>query len=170
VTTQETNTEQALSVWRKWWSLLQQDRGGRAELARCGTVTEAAFCAPFHLLRRMKGNPVAEIELKTLGLIAAVLSHVDTDDPSCGSLAKQMASSQGDKAVVSDARFRQILRSDTSELDERLVALIRVLRQLGGRVSVDRLATDLSWWNERTKRHWALDYYEHVPQPKQAGE
>jgi CRISPR system Cascade subunit CasB len=133
-------------------------------------VTEAAFCAPFHLLRRMKGNPVTEIELKNLGLIAAVLSHVDTDDPSCGSLAKQMASSKGDKAVVSDVRFRQLLRSDAGELDERLVSLVRVLRQLGGKASVDRLATDLSWWNERTKRKWALDYYEHAPQPKKASD
>jgi CRISPR system Cascade subunit CasB len=162
--------EQAPSVWRKWWSLLQRDRGGRAELARCGTASEAAFCAPFHLLRRMTGNPVKEIELKNLGLIAAVLSHVDSDDPSGGSLAKQMATPHGDKAVVSDVRFRQLLRSDANDLDERLVALVRVLRQLGGKASVDRLATDLSWWNERTKRQWALDYYEHAPQPNKASE
>lgn len=170
MTTSETSSERPPSVWRTWWERLQQDRGGRAELARCGTVTEAAFCAPFHLLRRMKGNPHAEIELKNLGLIAAVLSHIDVDDPGSGSLAKQMAMPQGDKAVVSDVRFRQILRSDASELDERLVALVRVLRQLGGKTSVHQLAKDLSWWNERTKRKWALDYYEHAPQPTKAGD
>jgi CRISPR system Cascade subunit CasB len=118
----------------------------------------------------MKGNPQAEPELRNLGLIAAVLSHVDVDDPAGGSLAKQMATPQGDKAIVSDVRFRQLLRSDAGEVDERLVALVRVLRQLGGRASVHQLATDLSWWNERTKRKWALDYYEHAPQSKTASE
>ncbi|MBI5510182.1 MAG: type I-E CRISPR-associated protein Cse2/CasB [Deltaproteobacteria bacterium] len=158
------------SIWQSWWKQLQENRGGRAELARCGTVAEAAFCAPFHLLRRRKGNPQAEIELNKLGLIAAVLAHVDKDDPDAGSLGKQMAAPQGDKAVVSDVRFRHLLRSNTTDWDERLVALVRVLRQLGGRASVDRLATDLWWWNDKTKQRWALDYYEAQPEPANARE
>lgn len=168
--TPETGNQQTRSIWRTWWNRLQQDRGGRADLARCGTVSEAAFCASFHLLRRMRGNPQAEIELRKLGLIAAVLSHVDSDDPGSCSLAKQMATPQGDKAAVSDVRFRQLLRTDADELDEQLIALVRVLRQLGGKVSVDQLATDLWWWNDKTKRRWALDYYEHAPQLKKTGE
>jgi CRISPR type I-E-associated protein CasB/Cse2 len=118
----------------------------------------------------MKGNPEQDFELRKLGLIAAVLAHVDTDDPNCGNLAKQMASGQGEKSVVSDVRFRHLLRSDAADMDERLIGLVRVLRQLGGRASVDHLATDLSWWNEKTKRQWALAYYENAPQPKKANE
>lgn len=146
------------SAWLAWWSRLQEDRGGRAELARCGTVRDAAFCAPFHLLRWMNGNPTDDFELKKIGLIAAVLSHVNAHDPNCGSLAHQMA--EGDKAIVSDSRFRQLLRSESGDFDDRLVAMVRVLRQLGRKVDVERLAKDLWWWNEKTKRAWALEYYE----------
>jgi len=112
----------------------------------------------------MKGQPKGDVDLKRLGLIAAVLAHVDADDPGLGSLARQMATPKGDKAQVSDVRFRHLLRLEAHESDEMLVATARILRQLGGRASVDRLANDLFWWNDRTKRQWALEYYEHAPQ------
>lgn len=169
MTTLETSTPKPTSVWLSFWIRLKEDRGGRAQLARCGTVTEAAFCAPFHLLRRMKGNPTREMDLQKLGLIATVLAHVDLDEPS-GNLARLMASSQGDKAVVSDVRFRQLLRSEPGDLDERLAALMRVIRQLGRKAPVHRLAEDLWWWNEKTKRQWALDYYEAAPQPEKSSD
>lgn len=143
-------------AWKRWWLELQNDRGGRAELRRCATVTEAAFCAPYHLLRRMRGDPTDHWELARLGLIAVVLAHVDEDAPGT-SFAKLLAEPKGDKAVVSDARFRQLLRTD--DLDERLGDLVRVVRQTNRRAPVEKLAKDLWFWGERAKRQWALDYY-----------
>ena len=41
-------------VWSWWKNLNDEDRAGRAELRRCGTVVEVAFTAPYHrLLRRL---------------------------------------------------------------------------------------------------------------------
>lgn len=152
--------EKGAPIWRQWWETLQRDRAGRAELRRCSSISEAAFCAPYHLLRRMKGNPEGEFDLKRLGLIAAVLAHVTEDLSEKVSLGGLMATPQGEKPVVSDQRFRRLLRADAAEFDERLRDLFRVLHQLGGRAPIDRLANDLWWWNDRTRRQWALDYYE----------
>jgi CRISPR system Cascade subunit CasB len=133
-------------------------------------VAEAAFVAPYHLLRRMKGNPTAERDLRRLGLIAAVLAHVEEDAHGESSAAALMASTEGDKPVVSDSRFRQILRSDDQDLDELLRELVRVLKQIKGRAPVHRLGEDLWWWNEKTRRDWALDYYERATPEKKAKE
>lgn len=155
------------SVWTRWWKMLQKDRGGRAELRRCGTVAEVAFCEPFHLLRRLKGNPDKDWELKRLGLVAAVLAHVE-DDAGERSFGTAMARLDGDKAVVSDSRFRQILRCGDQDTDELLRDLVRVLRQIKGVAPVGRLGEDLWWWNERTRRSWALDYYDDRTAPAKA--
>ena len=161
----EAGAEKSESVWKKWWQELQKDPGGRAELRRCGTVAEAAFCAPFHFLRRLKGNPTREIDLNKLALISVVLSHVK-EDSGVLSLGAQMGEPSGDKALVSDTRFRQLLRAEESDFDERLAELVRVVHQLGQRASIDRLGEDLWWWNDRTRRRWALDYYERAPKQK----
>ncbi len=156
----------AESAWLRWWRELQDDRAGRAELRRCGGITEVAFAEPFHLLRRMKGNPTADIDLKKLALVAAVLSHVDDNVTEDMTLAASMAAPSGEKALVSDSRFRQILRTEAREFDDRLRDVVRVVHQLGRRASVHRLAEDLWWWNERTRRTWALDYYERASPEK----
>lgn len=148
------------SAWIRWWKALQEDRGGRAELRRCGTIEEAAFCEPFHLLRRMRGDPEKPWDLRRLGLIASVLAHVEEDAAGERSLAALMAEPDGDKAVVSDSRFRKILRCGDQDLDELLRDLIRVLQQVKGRAPVDRLGEDLWWWNEGIRRTWAIHYFE----------
>ncbi len=160
--------EQKESLWRSWWRQLQTDRGGRAELRRCGNVAEAAFVEPYHLLRRMKGNPEGELDLQRLALIAAALAHVEEDHAQGGSLAAAMASPAGEKPIVSDSRFRQMLRTEEREFDDRLRELVRALRQLKGQANVDKLATDLWWWNEKTRRRWALDYYERAAPEKKS--
>lgn len=156
--------EKQQSTWSAWWERLKKDRGARAELRRCGSVAEVAFCPAFHELRRLRGNPSGERDLSRLGLIAGVLAHVEQDAGSV-SFAALLADPKGDKALVSDARFRQLLRADEAQFDERLTELVRVIHQLNRRAPVDRLARDLWWWNDRTRRQWALDYYERAPKP-----
>ena len=146
-------------VWMQWWKELQENRAGRAELRRCGTVVEAAFCGPFHHLRYLMKNPVGR-KLNHIGLIVAVLAHVDEDAPNDKSLAASMAQLEGEKAIVSDSRFRQILRCGDDDFDELLRDLVRVLRQLNGRAPIKQLGEDLWWWTDRTRRQWAIDYYE----------
>ena len=156
--------EKKESVWTEWWQALRKDRAGRAELRRCGTVAEAAFCEPFHSLRSRMRNPTNDLKLKRLGLVAVVLAHVDDDVSGEKNLAKMMAKPDGDKAIVSDVRFRQILRCDDQDLDELLRDLVRVIRQLNGAAPVEQLGWDLWKWNDdQTRREWALHYYERAP-------
>jgi CRISPR type I-E-associated protein CasB/Cse2 len=121
-------------------------------------VVEAAFVEPYHRLRRMMGNPNGEMELKRLGLIAVVLAHVDRDAPNDKSFAETMA--DGAKPIVSDVRFRQILRYRSQETDELLRDLVRVLRQVRGNAPIEKLAKDLWWWSDQTRLRWALEYYD----------
>lgn len=155
--------------WARWWKELQDDRGARAELRRCATVSEAVFCKGFHRLKRMLGGEkLNDFEVRRLGLIAAVLSHIEVDsgDSSRGAVGAAMAATANDRPIVSDARFRQLLRTPEIEFDERLPDLVRVLRQMSRRAPVNRLADDLRRWTDRTRRNWALGYYEKVPQLK----
>jgi len=157
--------EREQSKWMAWWRNLiaPPGRAGRAELRRCGSVAEAAFCVQFHKLRW--SAPVTasnEVELKKLALIAVVLSHVESnaEERGRGGVARAMAAASGDRPVVSEARFRQILRTEEEAFDERLADLVRIIRQLKRSAPVDRLAQDLWFWNERTRRRWALEYFD----------
>jgi CRISPR type I-E-associated protein CasB/Cse2 len=60
--------------------------------------------------------------------------------------------------VVSDARFRHLLRSQ--EPDDLLREVVRIVRQLDRVASIDQLFRDLMRWDEPTRLRWARDYYE----------
>jgi len=162
----ETPPEQRSSVWRWWRALGEEDRAGRAELRRCGTVAEAAFTAPYHRLLRWLGSRLGEGDARRVAALAAVLAHVE-DEPADGrSLAKQMGTpgGEGQGALVGDTRFRHLLRNE--DPDELMRELIRVVRQLDRKAAVEPLFRDLMRWDERTRMRWAREYYEADPLPK----
>jgi len=154
------------SVWRWWRSLCDEDRAGRAELRRCATVTEVAFTAPYQRLLQWLGSRLGEGEAKRVAAIAAVLAHIDREPQEESSLARRMGSPRGEGqgSVVSDSRFRHLLRNE--DPDELMRELIRAIRQLDRTASVDPLFRDLMRWDERTRVRWARDYYEAAPKPK----
>ncbi|HWV39782.1 MAG TPA: type I-E CRISPR-associated protein Cse2/CasB [Vulgatibacter sp.] len=161
----QTDEKKKESPWVEWWKELREDRGARAELRRCSTVSEAVFCKGFHRLKKMKGGEKPnDFQLRTLALIAVVLSHVeiDTEEDGPKSMGAAMAGPEADRPIVSDVRFRQILRTPPGSFDERLPDLVRVLRQMKRRAPVDRLAEDLQRWGDKIRRQWAVDYYERV--------
>lgn len=53
--------------------------------------------------------------------------------------------------------------SSPSGREESYPLLIRIVRLLDGRVNLVSLANAAFWWNERTKRDWAYDYYAAAP-------
>ncbi len=156
------------SAWVRWWKELQDDRGARAELRRCATVSEAVFCKGFHGLRRLLKGEDARTDVRRIALLAAILSHIEVDSKESSRMAMgaAMAAPVGDRPLVSDVRFRHLLRTPGSDFDERLPDLVRVLRQMGRRAPVHRLAEDLWWWSDGTRRDWALGYYEQVSKLK----
>lgn len=154
------NAEPRSSTWGWWSHLGTQDRAGRAELRRCGTLAEVAFTAPYHRLLQRLGSRLSERDAQRVALVAAVLSHVEAEPAATISLARGMGTPKGEAQppVVSDSRFRHLLRNE--EPEDLFRELVRVIRQLDRRASVDPLVRDLLRWDEATRMRWARDYYE----------
>jgi CRISPR system Cascade subunit CasB len=149
------------TVWR-WWKSLDEDRAGRAELRRCGSVGEVAFTGAYHRLLRWLGSRLGDGDARRVAAVAAVLAHVDREPEDGASVARRMGTHTGAGGpLVSDARFRHLLRSEDPE--ELMRELIRVVRQLGRSASIDALFRDLMRWDEGTRMRWARDYYEAAP-------
>lgn len=154
--------EQHSSAWH-WWKTLDEDRGGRAELRRCGSAAEVAFTVPYHSLLRRLGSRLGGGDARRVAAIAAVLAHVEREPADGTSFARLMGSPKGEGLgpVVSDSRFRHLLREEDPE--ELMRELIRVVRQLDRTAPVESLFSDLVRWNERVRTQWARDFYEASP-------
>jgi CRISPR system Cascade subunit CasB len=143
----------------EWWKNLDENRGMRADLRRCHNINEVAFTPSFHSLRKELYE--FRINLEALATIAGVLSHVKNSDTN-SNLSVQMATPKpgSQKAAVSDLRFRRLLTIE--DRNELFATMIRVVRLLEGRVNIFDLANSIYWWNERTKKQWAYDYYGNI--------
>ncbi len=148
------------TAWRWWRSLGEEDRAGRAELRRCATVTEVAFTAPYHRLLRRLGSRLGEGDARRVALLAAVLAHIEDEPAGQASLPRRMGTPKGEGQgpVVSDARFRHLLRNQ--EPDDLLREIVRVVRQLDRTVAIEPLFHDLMSWDEPTRMRWAREFYE----------
>jgi CRISPR system Cascade subunit CasB len=148
------------TAWRWWKSLGEEDRAGRAELRRCATVAEVAFTAPYHRLLQRLGSRLGGGDARRVALLAAVLAHVEDEPAGLASLPRRMGTPKSERQgpVVSDARFRHLLRNQ--EPDDLLREVVRVVRQLDRTAAVDALFRDLMKWDEPTRMRWAREFYE----------
>jgi CRISPR system Cascade subunit CasB len=90
--------------------------------------------------------------------VVGLLAHVKTDDQNRSFAEAMGTKKQGsDQPIVSDLRFRRILRVE--DQDELYTTMIRVIRMLDGNVNVTDLATSVFFWNEQTRKRWASLYY-----------
>jgi CRISPR system Cascade subunit CasB len=119
-----------------------------------------AFLPAYHHLVRELRRAGIRVAGETAAVIAGVLAHVERDDSS-RSFAGQMAAQHNGKARLSGLRFRRLLA--IHDLDELHSYLIRTIRLLDRAASVGDLAESIRWWNDRTKKRWASDYYEMAP-------
>jgi CRISPR system Cascade subunit CasB len=97
-----------------------------------------------------------------LAAVAGLAAHVKSHTGGA-SIAQQMAAPKapGAGARVSGLRFRRLLA--VSDRDELYPLLLRVVNLLDGRVNLVSLANSTFWWNERTKKDWAYEYYTTAP-------
>lgn len=129
-----------------WWQDL--GAGDRAELRRAKDLASVLITRPANILRgRLADTPWRRAE--AIGLIAGVLAHVRED--SGVSPARAMRPS------VSELRFRRLVAVSSHGLLFR--PAVRLVRQLGGQASIRNLARSLYWWNDRTRRQWAYEFY-----------
>lgn len=147
----------AAGIILTWWSGLEEDRGSRAELRRCHTMTEVMFCPSFH---RLYQSLAAEgrVSREGVALIAGVLSHVKSPQAH-EKLGKLMADKRSSSIPkVSESRFRRLLR--ITDRDELFQQIIRIVALLGGSVHVNEVSEIVYYWNDSTRRNLAFAYYE----------
>ncbi len=134
----------------RWWSDLENDRGGMAELRRAHNPAEVVFVPAYHRLY----SQLPAVNRENLACVAGLCAHIK--GASDTKLSQQMAEGK-EKPRVSSLRFRRLLAiKDRTELYH---AMIRVIRQLGGVANVRDLAKIVYWWNDSTKKQLAYDYY-----------
>lgn len=143
-----------------WWQDLDKKRGDRAELRRCSTLAEVAFTPAYHRLRRAVAK-FGPVNADALALVAGLAARVKNNLPG-NTLAEQMATGKADgSARVSGLRFRRLLKVKESE--ELFTAMTRVVALLGGTVNLQSLAGSTYYWNDRTRKQWAFEYYSQSP-------
>lgn len=151
-----------LQAFIAWWRSLDDNRGDRAELRRCGTLAEVAFTQAYHRLRQtvVRCGAVHDDGLALVAGLAAKVKGNIMDS----TIAEQMATGKGDSARVSGLRFRRLLKVKGQE--ELLTDIGRVIALLGGSVNLQSLAQSAYFWNDRTRKQWAFDYYTKAPSEK----
>lgn len=152
---------QALS---RWWLALNDNRGDRAELRRCSTLAEVAFTPAYHRLR-LDLMKFGAVNADSLAMVAGLAARVK-NNLNGNTLAEQMAipkdsSSKDGKAKVSGLRFRRLLK--VKEREDMFTAMGRVIALLGGAVNLQSLADSIYYWNDRTRKQWAFEYYTKSP-------
>jgi CRISPR system Cascade subunit CasB len=140
----------------RWWDALDKDRGERARLRRCHTLAEVAFSPAYHRLRQVLER-YGRVDYDGLALVAGLCVRVRTSTDS-GSVAEQMATGKPDgSARVSGLRFRRLLK--VKEKEELFGAMTRVVALVGGTANIQSLAQSVYFWNDRTRKDWAFEYY-----------
>ncbi len=150
---------EALKAWLRW---LDENRGERAILRRCGTLTDVVFSPAYHRLRSAVSR-FGFVDDDGLALVAGLAARIKENIGS-GRIAEQMATAKsgGDtKARVSGLRFRRLLK--VKERDDLFSTMTRVIALLGGSVNIQSLAQGVYFWNDKTRKQWAFDYYSKAP-------
>lgn len=143
-----------------WWQSLSDNRGDRAELRRCSTLAEVAFTPAYHKLRLSVGK-FGQVHADGLALVAGLAARVKSN-VTADTLAEQMATGKSDgSARVSGLRFRRLLK--IKDREELFTAMGRVVALLGGSVNLHSFANSLYYWNDRTRKQWAFEYYTKSP-------
>ena len=88
-----------------------------------------------------------------VGLAARVKNSIEES-----TIAEQMATGKADgSARVSGLRFRRLLK--VKEQEELFTSMTRIISLLSGMVNLQSLAQSVYFWNDRTRKRWAFEYF-----------
>jgi CRISPR system Cascade subunit CasB len=143
-----------------WWTGLEEDKGGRAELRRCDDAVQVVMTPVFQRQHRIWQPHFSDQQgyEDRLAQIVGLLSHVKTSRNDV-TLARQMATARGGEPAVSELRFRRLIQR---ERDDLYPAMIRILRLLDGEANIYDLAQSIYYWGDDRRKRWAYDYYGHL--------
>ena len=149
-----------------WWEWLAENRGERAVLRRCGTLTEVVLTPAYHRLRQAVSRN-GRVYDDGLALLAGMAAKVKTHK-SGSSIAEQMAAGKPENpdgtARISGLRFRRLLKAKDHEA--LFTPLGRVIALLNGEANIESLAQSIYFWNDKSRKNWAFDYYTKAPSEK----
>lgn len=142
-----------------WWQGLDKDRASRAVLRRCATLNEVTLSDAYQRFYRYMlacgwSENASDWQRDKLAAIAGLLAHVKTEGTQ--RLPLLMSELNGDKPRMSELRFRDLLKVETT--DDLFISLRRALPLIDHRASIEQLARDVYWWNDDTKKQWAYSY------------
>jgi CRISPR system Cascade subunit CasB len=157
-----------------WWTSLEAAKGERADLKRAENLLRIAFNPLYHdLLHRLQeaGYRLGADGRERLALLAGLAAHVKQHVNNTR-LAALMGNphTPGEKARVSELRFRRILATD--DLGELYILLRRAIALLDGTANLVDLARVLFRWRPIAEQNpydprkdWAYDYYAAASRP-----
>lgn len=168
-------------ILQDWWLELIDNRGERAELRRAKSVTDAALQpVTIRLITRLQPLPSNKYErIALIAVLAAQLKpEMETEilgtPPKYGdarleknSLPARMAKPKGDRMIVSELRFRRLLRYKTT--NELYRPMIRILALLDHQANLFDLAESMYWWGDQIRKkdqirkNWAFAYFPRIP-------
>lgn len=150
----------------QWWQGLEEDRASRALLRRCASLDAVTLSDAYqHFYRYMLAcgwpESASDWQRDKLAAIAGLLAHVKAEDTQ--RLPVKMSELAGDRPLVSELRFRDLLKVETT--DDLFISLRRVLPLIDHEANISQLARDVYWWNDDTKKQWAYSYRWPIKQP-----
>lgn len=158
--------EERQEVFTKWWTRLQENSGGRAQLKRCSSPEEAALHSETHRLKSMLPN---WIPLEAVATIAGVSAHIKNDTKQAFAKSLATPKEKNGRVPLSESRFRQLL--SCREWDELYRTLRRSVTILDGKVNLSSFVDTVLLWNDEFRGEYkkpgmtikfklSRDYYE----------
>lgn len=159
----------SFSTLRLWWSSLEDDKGERAYLRRCSTLTEIMLSPAFHrLLNQLGRGNVPQYRYPKLAIIAGLVSRIEGESEQKLGVEMGSPKKSSTKPDVAELRMRRILACD--DLEELYTLLRRALALIDNRVNIPDLASIIWNWtrmDEKSphdpRRRIACDYYAEAP-------
>ena len=142
-----------------WWEKLEDDRASRAVLRRCATLDAVTLSDAYQRFYRYMlacGWPEnsSEWQRDKLAAIAGLVAYVRKED--IQRLPIRMSELKGDRPLVSEIRFRDLLKVET--INDLFISLRRILPLIDYQADIRQLAHDIYWWNDDIKKQWAYSY------------
>ncbi len=158
----------------EFWRSLNDDHGTRAMLQRCRHPDDVVGVPAYHRLC-LRVRPLVEGDYHwqqriaaVAGLLAGVRKAAEKDSPR---IAERMGRVKGDRPIVSELRFRRLLKTQESDANAFYPALRRVIVMLDGKADPLDIARTVYFWDDRyrgpgIRREWAFDYFSNLPARK----
>lgn len=142
-----------------WWHGLKDDRASRAVLRRCATLDAVTLSDAYQRFYRYMlacgwSENSSEWQRDKLAVVAGLVAHVENEDTQ--RLPIRMSELKGDRPRVSEIRFQDLLKVETT--DDLFTRLRRILPLIDHQADIKRLAHDVYWWNDDVKKEWAYSY------------